>query len=79
MGKILKRDRIDICIDDGTHCTPANLTTFRSIKPYLSKQFVYIIEDNPNVYLEIRKLYPSLNVENSGELTIITPNRKKLI
>jgi len=72
MGRILNGDGIDICVDDGVHTAETILLTLKSMMPYLSKQFVYFVEDNPDVHEQIRKRYPRLNVENAGELTIIT-------
>lgn len=75
LGTIFGDEKIDICIDDGAHCTETILNTIRSAMPYLADEFVYFIEDNKTVHKEIRILYPDLLVENEGELTIVTRSK----
>jgi hypothetical protein len=65
---------LDICIDDGLHSNKAILCTLNSILPYLASEFIYFVEDNFEVHLEIKKTYPGFNVENFGALTVITPD-----
>ena len=75
VSRILMNDTIDICIDDGLHSDESILTTLKSIIPYLSKEFVYIIEDNYTIYKKIPSIFPECYIDNQGELTILT--RKK--
>jgi hypothetical protein len=74
LGAILKGDKIDICIDDGFHSDESILRTMKSVMPHLTDEFVYLIEDNMDVYKEIRSIYPGLVVDNEGELTIVSKN-----
>tara|TARA_Y100001968_G_C19294154_1_gene685759 strand:- start:172 stop:903 length:732 start_codon:yes stop_codon:yes gene_type:complete len=69
---ILKDSKIDICIDDGLHSDESILTTLKSMTPHLSKKFIYIIEDNNSVYNKIPSVFPECNIDNKGELTILT-------
>jgi hypothetical protein len=69
--KILGKNKIDIIIDDGFHSDHAILNTIKSVKQYLSKEFVYFIEDNDNVHKLIKQKYPSFVVKNYDQLTII--------
>lgn len=74
LKRLLKGDKIDVCIDDGCHRNKCILTSFQSILPYLSENFIYFIEDNIEVHNLIREIYPELNVIHEGELTIVTRN-----
>jgi len=76
LEKLLKGDKIDICIDDGCHSNKCIMTTFQSMLPNLSDNFTYFMEDNSEVHNLIREKYPELYVLNDGELTIVT-NRKE--
>ncbi|MCM8819792.1 MAG: hypothetical protein NC925_03245 [Candidatus Omnitrophica bacterium] len=73
LGQILKKDKIDIFIDDGCHFDEAILNTINSVKPYLADEFVYFIEDNATIHKIIKRLYPQFNVENFGKITVISP------
>lgn len=72
---ILKGNKLDVCIDDGFHSEETVLMTLKSLYPHLSSDFVYFIEDNDKVHTKIREAYQDLNVDSSGELTILS--RKK--
>lgn len=71
LKKLFSKNKINICIDDGFHSDKTAMNTFKQIKPYLSKDFIYFIEDNKTIYPEIRKKYPQYTMYNYGELTII--------
>ncbi|MCG8668637.1 MAG: hypothetical protein MI867_04425 [Pseudomonadales bacterium] len=71
---LLKGDTIDVCIDDGLHSHDSILTTMDSLLPFLSKKFVYFIEDNDTVHEKIREKFTDFYVENVGELTVVTNN-----
>ena len=62
LHEILNGDKIDICIDDGNHSNEAILTTLNSVLPHLNDEFVYLVEDNQNVYEEICKLFRGVSV-----------------
>lgn len=64
---------IDVFIDDGFHSMETILTTILSVLPHLAKEFVYFIEDNEEVHIQLKKLYPNFLIEYSNRLTIITP------
>ncbi len=72
LADILEGDRIHVVVDDADHSSDAILKTMESVAPHLSEQFVYFIEDNRLVDIDIRFLYPSYKVEKSDELTIVT-------
>ncbi len=69
----LNGDLIDVFIDDGFHSVESILTTIKSVLPHLSKEFVYFIEDNEQVYRQLKKLYPNFLIDYSNNLSIITP------
>ena len=71
LGKILRGDTIDICIDDGCHFDEAILCTMRSVMPHLSERFVYFVEDNIEIQDKIRSSYPALRVYSRGMMTVI--------
>lgn len=72
LGMVLKGDKIDICMDDGMHSDESILSTMKSVLPYLADNFIYFVEDNPNVHKEIRSTYPDLAIDSQGELTIVS-------
>ena len=74
LGKILRGDTIDICIDDGCHFDEAILCTMRSVMPYLSERFVYFVEDNIEIQDKIRSSYPGLRVYSRVMMTVIDRN-----
>ena len=71
LNDILDGDKIDIFMDDGIHHDDAIMTTLRSVRPHLSDQFVYFVEDNPSVYKKIEPEYPRYPIHVDGELTVI--------
>ena len=73
-SNLLKRDRVNIIIDDGNHLDDAILKTMNSVLPFLSDKFVYVIEDNESVYKQIKKQYKDLLVNNYKEITFIVNN-----
>jgi len=75
LGRILKNDKIDICIDDGVHLDEAILSTIKSIRPYLVEDFIYFIEDNSTIHETIKRIYPDFKVENFGKITVISSKK----
>ena len=71
LNSILLGDEVDICIDDGLHSDEAILNTFENLEPFLSDNFVYFIEDNPEVHNKVSIMYPELLIKTAGELTIV--------
>ncbi|GAH02990.1 unnamed protein product, partial [marine sediment metagenome] len=61
-------------IDDGFHSEESILTTFKSVYPFLSNEFIYIIEDNEDIHKKLKSLYPNFSYDYSNQLTIVTPN-----
>ena len=68
---ILGNKKINIVIDDGVHFDEAIINTFNSIYPFLSEDFLYIIEDNTTAYKKICDKFDNLKVYNFGEITFI--------
>ena len=75
VNALLGKSRIDICIDDGVHTPETIMNTLNTLLPNMAEEFVYFVEDNPDVHSTIRNNYHGLLVENFGELTIITRKR----
>lgn len=71
LGKILNREKVDICIDDGFHSNKSIITTMKSVVPYLNRKFLYIVEDNDQVHKDIEMEFPDFAVQSFGKLTII--------
>ena len=56
LQKILEKDKITICIDDGLHSNGAVEKTFRELQPFLAEDFTYIVEDYIDKYNTLKKL-----------------------
>ena len=69
---ILGDSMIDVCIDDGHHSKRSILSTLSSVMPNLSTSFVYFVEDNEYVHVDLVKEYPSLQIKNIGAMTVIS-------
>jgi hypothetical protein len=73
LKEIFGNKKIDVVIDDAFHSDESIINSFTELEHYLSKTFIYIIEDNHTVWKKIESLYPIYKVEyNSKGLTIIT-------
>lgn len=73
LKEVLKGKKIKLLVDDGFHSDESILMTLKSFKEYLSKDFVYFIEDNNTAYKKIIKLYPWIEVFYKNDLTVLTP------
>ncbi|MEX0802090.1 MAG: hypothetical protein WD688_02040 [Candidatus Binatia bacterium] len=73
LHQLFCRARVSICIDDGLHSNDAILQTFTAMKKYLSKDFIYFIEDSITAKDLISNAFPSLKATSFEQLTIITP------
>lgn len=62
---------IDIVINDGLHSIDAILQTWRSVEPFLSPRFVYIIEDFPNLMGECGDAFAGYECQVFSEITVI--------
>ena len=78
LKELLNGDKIDIVMDDGHHSDESILTTLESVIPHLDKEFVYLIEDNTEIYMKIRSIYKEYTVSNCkghtpiSEMTVLT-------
>jgi alpha-mannosidase len=72
LQNIFKNTKLDVVIDDAFHSDSSILNTFKELEPYLSKNFVYFIEDNSTVHLKLMKLYPNYDYCHENKLTVIT-------
>ena len=73
LADILRANSVDIAIDDASHVSDAILTTFESVRPFLAEDFLYVIEDNRRVHLELARKYPQFRIDNFRALTMVTP------
>lgn len=71
LKKEFENIKFQIIIDDAHHSDKAILNSFYELKPYLSDNFIYFIEDNTTVYKKIMKENPEFKVKNYGEITVI--------
>ena len=69
--KLLNHRKIDVIIDDGFHSDETILNTFHAIKPFLSDNFTYFIEDSQSAYKILQKLYCDFKFKKYGMLTVI--------
>lgn len=63
--RLLAGTRLDVVIDDGSHMTNDQVTTFNLLKPSMKPGGLYVIEDiiSPDYALPVlRKLHPSCSV-----------------
>lgn len=76
LENILESQKLEIIIDDGYHSDTTILNTLYALKPYLSDEFVYFVEDNSTVFPKIKEQFPEFLVEPFGQMTVITsPNK----
>ena len=68
---ILNGATVDIAIDDASHEDISILSTFESMRAYLSEKFVYFVEDNSRVHEKIEQRFPEYDVTSLGEMTVI--------
>ena len=71
LTKFLKKKNFEIIIDDGFHSNEAAISTFEYLEQFLSKDFVYFIEDNRTVITKMKKLYPKYKFLSYGEMTVV--------
>tara|TARA_B110000967_G_C18769794_1_gene502439 strand:- start:245 stop:1021 length:777 start_codon:yes stop_codon:yes gene_type:complete len=69
--KLLNHREIDVIIDDGFHSDETILNTFHAIKPFLSDNFTYFIEDSESAYKILQKLHCDFKFKKYGILTVI--------
>ena len=69
--KLLNHRKIDVIIDDGFHSDETILNTFHAIKPFLSDNFTYFIEDSKSAYKILQKLHCDFKFKKYGMLTVI--------
>lgn len=72
LAEILRGYTADIVVDDGLHSVETILGTLRNMLPFMSERFLYFVEDHRTVHREIVAAHPELNVENFGEMTVIS-------
>ena len=72
LSDILQGATVDVVIDDASHHDESILTTFASFQQCLSKNFVYFVEDNREVYHALTRQYPQYCVEPYDEMTVLT-------
>lgn len=71
--QILAGKKIDICIDDGFHSAETVLNTAMAVSPYLSKDFIYFIEDfAPAVHI-LASHFSSWTFTRHSEFTFAVP------
>lgn len=72
LQSILAGRKIDLLIDDALHDTETIMLTFDTFLPFMSAQFIYVIEDNADVSASLKDKYPKLTHQSLGYLTVIT-------
>ena len=68
---ILGEDDPNILIDDGFHSSLTILNTIKDFLPFLSKDFVYFIEDNKKIFDEITNIVPNYKTYSYDRLNVI--------
>ena len=70
--RITQKNTLDFIIDDGCHEELAIITTFTKLYPFLSDNFIYVIEDNYKAYKSLLKNFNNIRATNIEQITIIT-------
>ena len=66
-------------IDDGQHSRDATLLTMHSLAPWhLTDEFVYFVEDNETVHIDIRRAFPQYDIWNYFRITIMSEKVQKM-
>jgi len=71
----LNGETLDIVIDDGFHSEETIVNTINALRPFLSSDFVYFVEDNSSIFKKIIDLFPESHVYSHGEMTVVTTFR----
>ena len=66
---------LDIVIDDAFHSDESIINSFIELRPYLSAEFVYFIEDNRTAWKKLSKRFPEYDFNNFGEITVVVPRK----
>jgi hypothetical protein len=72
LRQILKGSTPDVVIDDGLHSTESIITTWRSVEPFLSRRFVYLIEDYAGLLDVCGKEFASYDCRAFGMLMVVS-------
>lgn len=75
LKSILGNKKVKMVVDDGFHSNHTILKTLDALSDYLSRSFIYFIEDNVQVHKIIQKKYPQFNVFYENQLTILTRSK----
>lgn len=79
LGEILAGKTLDIVIDDGLHSIDAIVQTWRSVRPHLSRRFVYFVEDYDGLLDQCRAEFSDFDSVSFGMMTIISAGVEKVI
>ena len=72
LANILGGRSLDVVIDDGLHSLDSILTTWRSVRPHLSRRFVYFIEDYPGLLERCGSEFAGFDCHAEGMMTVIS-------
>lgn len=72
IAEILEGQSLDIVVDDGHHSVNSVFKTWQAVKPHLSKEFKYFIEDCPEV-ASLREGFEPYELRSYGLISIIQP------
>lgn len=72
LAEILDGRTLDIVIDDGLHSIEAIVMTWRSVRPHLSRQFVYFVEDYEGLADSCRSEFAPYDCWSIGMMTVIS-------
>jgi hypothetical protein len=73
LAKILNGQTLDIVIDDGYHAPKAIIPTWHSVRPHLSRPFVYFIEDYAGLLEECGQEFVGFASWGQGLMTVLGP------
>lgn len=71
MREILAGNKIDVFIDDGAHTYDAIMKTLDSVKPMLSDDFIYFIEDFKGIEGALKKILKKVSIFYAEEMTVV--------
>ena len=77
LEKIFEKSLIDVVIDDGMHTRHAIKNTFESMRPFLKKDYLYIVEDSHDA-VDVLPFNRTLHrVIQQGEICAVFPRRQR--
>ena len=72
LRRLLGNKTFDVVIDDGLHSAESIVKTWRAVRPHLSQQFVYFIEDYAGLLNECSSEFEGCDTYAEGMMTVVS-------